>query len=507
MMESIRMKKSIGYEARQLTLRDMLTPLFRHRRVVIVTFCAIFALAIFYAWVWANGYYATTMQVVVSRERSNPMMTGLPSALLANDVSVVSPDEVDSEVALLQGRDMLQETAQICNLTKRNASLLDSLIKPDSRDLDGNSPQALAIATNSLAGELHVEAQKASRIIDVRYRHQGNPETAACVLQTLGKLYLEKHLRLQRPLGAFDFFAAETEKYQHALADSENRLVNFSKSEGVAAPDILRTDMAQQMVTAQVSLYQARQRIAADEQRIENLRRQMAATPSRSSTAEASISANILLQQLQSSLLAAEIKKTQLLTKYDPSYPLVKEADEEIAQTKEAIKQADAARYVNTTTDRDPTFEYLRQDEARTEADLASEHATAAALQASIHAMQSDVVSLDEKAVKQAGLLREAKANEENYLLYLTKREQERTSDALDAKRIANVAIAVPATVPVLPAHNPFSTTIVGFLLAILGGVGAGYLAELVDPSFHTPSEVEELLNIKVLAAVPQQSA
>jgi uncharacterized protein involved in exopolysaccharide biosynthesis len=121
--------------------------------------------------------------------------------------------------------------------------------------------------------------------------------------------------------------------------------------------------------------------------------------------------------------------------------------------------------------------------------------------------MQSDVVSLDEKAVKQAGLLRETKANEGNYLLYLTKREQERTSDALDAKRIANVAIAVPATVPVLQAHKPFSTTILGFLLAVLGGIAVGYLAESIDPSFHTPSEVEELLNIRVLAAVPQQSA
>lgn len=506
-MDSIRVRKSVGYGTRELTLRDMLGPLFRHRRAVIVTFCAIFALAIFYAWVWANGYYATAMQLVVSKERSNPMITGQPSTLVANDASVITPDEVDSEVALLQGRDMLQETAQVCNLAKRNPSLLDSLFKLDSRDLDGNSQRALALATRSLAGELHVEAQKASRIIDVSYMHKGTPETAACVLQTLGKLYLEKHLRLQRPMGAFDFFATETERYQHALADSESRLVSFSKSEGIAAPEILRSVMAQQMVTAQVNLYQSQQHIAADERRIENLKRQQAATPSRSSTVEASISADILLQQLQSSLLAAEVKKTQLLTKYDPSYPLVTEANEEIAQTQEAIKQAEAARYINTTTDRDPTFEYLRQDQARTEADLASEHATAAALRTSISAMQSDVVNLDEKAVKQAGLLREAKANEENYLLYLSKREQERTSDALDAKRIANVAIAVPATVPILPAHNPLSTTVVGLLFAVLGGLGAGYLAELADPSFHTPSEVEELLNIKVLAAVPQQGA
>jgi len=212
-----------------------------------------------------------------------------------------------------------------------------------------------------------------------------------------------------------------------------------------------------------------------------------------------------LLGQLQSSLLASELKKTQLLMKYDPSYPLVREVDEEIATTNAAIADAERAKYVNTTTDRDMTFEYLRQDLARTEADLASEQAKASALQTSVHDIQVQMVSLDAKSVQQAALLREAKANEENYLLYLTKREQERTSDALDEKRIANVTIAVPPEVPVLPAHNPTSIMFAGFWGALFSAIVAGYVAELADPSFRSPSEVEEILNIPILAAVPKR--
>src|SRR5208282_1202183 len=123
------------------------------------------------------------------------------------------------------------------------------------------------------------------------------------------------------------------------------------------------------------------------------------------------------------------------------------------------------------------------------------------------HAMQSELVNLDVKAVKQGALLRETKANEGNYLLYLTKREQERTSDALDEKRIANVAIAVPAEVPVLPAHNPISVMFAGFWIALLAAIGAGYLAELADPSFRSPSEIEEMLNVPVLASMPRRVA
>jgi uncharacterized protein involved in exopolysaccharide biosynthesis len=117
------------------------------------------------------------------------------------------------------------------------------------------------------------------------------------------------------------------------------------------------------------------------------------------------------------------------------------------------------------------------------------------------------LVSLDGKAVKQAQLLREVKANESTYMLYLNKRDQERTSDALDRLQVANVAIAVPPNVPLTPAHSPMLISILGFILAICAGLAAGYIAEYLDPSFRTPAEVAETLNVPVLAAVPRQAA
>jgi uncharacterized protein involved in exopolysaccharide biosynthesis len=362
-------------------------------------------------------------------------------------------------------------------------------------------------AARGLAKQIKVDAAATSDVIDVKYGRVGEPEVPACVLQTLGKLYLEKHLLLQRPAGSSDFFAQETEKYKQALADSEAKLTEFSRTAGVAAPDILRTDMAGQLATSQAALYQAQQAIAADIKRIDNIKEQMKTTPARSSTAESSIAANLLLENLQATLLASQLKRSQLLMKYDANYPLVKEADQEIAQTQEAISNAEKAKYVNQTTDRDPTYEYLREDEAKTEADLASERATAGALLNSIQGMRSQTVTLDQDAVKQSALLREAKADEGNYLLYLSKREQERTSDALDQKRIANVAIAVPAVIPVLPAHSPWLIMFLGLFAAIFVAAAAAFVAEYLDPSFRTPDEVMETLNMPVLATMPKKAA
>jgi uncharacterized protein involved in exopolysaccharide biosynthesis len=485
-----------------LTLRDLVAPLFRRRRLVITVFSGVFLFAILFAWLWAARYYVATMQIVVEQDRSDPAVTAGQSSSIQNSKTVTS-DQVTSEVALLQGQDMLRSVVATCHLAD-DWTPTDIFLFGDAQQKRAMKLEKTAIR---LGKSLVVEPVKLSDVIDVRYGKTGKPETPSCVLQTLGKLYLEKHLQLRRPVGSADFFAQETDKSRQTLANAEARLANFGREGGVAAPDVLRTYMAQQLVNSVAALYQAQQAIAADEQRIQSIQTQVATMPARSSTTEVSNSANVLLQQLQASLLAAQIKRTQLLLKFEPSYPLVREADQEIAETQDAIKNAQEAKYVNQTTDRDATYEFLREDLAKTQVDLSSQKATANALGSSIRNMRTQIVDLDGKAVEQTALIRDAKAAESNYLLYLSKREQERTSDALDQRKIADVAIAVPPVVPVVPAYGPFLVMFVGAFAAGFAGMAAGFAAEYLDPSFRTPQEVAETLKVRVLASFPRQAA
>jgi uncharacterized protein involved in exopolysaccharide biosynthesis len=394
--------------------------------------------------------------------------------------------------------------AASCNLVSDHRSLRDIFFPSDAA-----RQQAIKLegAAKSLTNSIKVESTTVSDIIDVRYGRTGDPEKPACVLRNLSKVYLAKHVQLRRPAGSADFFDEETDKQKKVLEAAETELVNFSKKGHVGAPDVLRNFTAQQIATAEASLYQARQAIAADGERLQNIKSQLDATPARSVTEVVSNSSNLLMQQLQANLLAAQIKRSQLLVKFEPSYPLVREADDEIEQTQEAIKKALDSKYVDQTTDRDPTYQFLRQDQAKTEADLASQKATAAALVNSIRNMRIEAVDLDERAVEQAALVREVKADETNYLLYVNKRDQERTSDALDQMKFANVAIAVPPVVPLLPAHSPVLVMLISFVLAVPVSIAAAYVADYFDPSFRTPKDVMETLSIPVLASVPRQAA
>jgi uncharacterized protein involved in exopolysaccharide biosynthesis len=343
-------------------------------------------------------------------------------------------------------------------------------------------------------------------MIEVAYSSP-DPRLSYGVLKTLGSLYLEKHVAVHRPPGSYEFFAQETQKYQKALGDAEARLKNFGEQQGSAAPDLERTDLAIQVTNSIGRLHQSEETIAADEQRIRSDRQQMKITPQRSATKEDTNSANLLLQNLGTSLLAAETKRTQLLLKYDPSYPLVKEADQEVAEAKAAFAEAKNTPYVNQETDRDPTFELLREDLTRTESDLAAQRANLIATKGTIQQLQTQMADLDQKVVTQQDLLRDVKANEDNYLLYLSKREQERTSDALDKTRIANVAIAVPPAIPALPTHGFPIVLLLAFVSATMLSIAMAYVVEYFDSSFHTPGQVVDFLGIPVVVAVSKRTA
>jgi uncharacterized protein involved in exopolysaccharide biosynthesis len=234
---------------------------------------------------------------------------------------------------------------------------------------------------------------------------------------------------------------------------------------------------------------------------------QMKSTPQRSATQVSSSPADLLLQQLGASLLAVETKRTQLLMKYDDNYPLVKEADQELALARSAFEKAQSTKYVTENTNADATFELLREDLAKSQSDLAAQRARLAANKASIDSMQSQMVRIAEAGLDQSDLLRDQKANEENFLLYLSKREQERTSDALDKTRIENVAIATPPSIPVLPILSPAMVILLALIAALLVSTAWIYLMDYMDSSFHTPAQVIDIMGIPVVIAVSKKTA
>jgi polysaccharide biosynthesis transport protein len=494
-----RVRPKADEEDAYISLRALVAPLLRRKRVLFGSLALLFIpLAILGLM---GSTYEAHMSIMVSRERMDPLVTTESTQQMLGITPPLTDEEVNSEAELLKSRDVLEKVVLANGLeNKKGKSILDLLHPGETKE------DRTARLVRGLANKIKVETPTKTNLIEVTYS-SSNPAVAYGVLKSLGDFYLEKHAAVHRPQGSYSFFVEQAQNYKDALTRSENRLRELGEKQNVADPAEERTDLAIQLATNVGQLHTTEQAIAANEQRIRSDQEQMAATPERSETKEETNASAILQQELGSALLAAQTKRTQLLSKYDPSYPLVQEADQEVAAVQAAIADAEKTHYVNHEMDRDPTYEMLREDLAKARSDLASNQASLIANRRSVASIQDQMVRLGTQSLEVADLEREAKADEQNYLLYESKREQERTSDALDRTRIENVAIAVPAALPVLPVHGPLYNVALAFIISLVLSIAITYGVDYIDPSFHSPSQVVETLGIPVVVAINRRSA
>jgi uncharacterized protein involved in exopolysaccharide biosynthesis len=210
-----------------------------------------------------------------------------------------------------------------------------------------------------------------------------------------------------------------------------------------------------------------------------------------------------VLENLKATLLTLEMKRTELLTKYQPNYPLVQEVDKQLNDTRLALAKEENSPVKEEVTDSNPTYSWVSSELAKAKADLAGFQAREAALNTIIRVYTDQATKLEEQGIQQGDLMRTAKADEANYLLYTQKKEEARIEDALDRTRLLNVSIVETPMAPSLPTRSPFIFGLVAVLLASAVSVGVVFAIDYADQSFRTPTEVLHELRIPVLAAVP----
>ncbi len=126
----------------------------------------------------------------------------------------------------------------------------------------------------------------------------------------------------------------------------------------------------------------------------------------------------------------------------------------------------------------------MKSELVKAQAELSGLQARASADKAALARYRSGARGLQQAAIVQQDLVRAAKTEEENYLLYLRKQEEARINDALDRRGILNVAIAEAPTVPALPARSFWLSGLLSMFLAGTGkrrvGVHLGFPGSIV---------------------------
>jgi uncharacterized protein involved in exopolysaccharide biosynthesis len=472
------------------TLRDLLAVLFRQKRLALLSFWAIFLAVLGYG-VFAPCYPAH-MNVLVRRGRVDPLVTPAPTPSPMFQRDEITEEELNSQVELLRDDEILRTVVQ-------SAGVAGPWYE---RFLGGSEEVRLARSVRRISRQLTVEAIRKTNLIHVEYS-ASDPAQAAAVLHALAHAYLERQQRVRRPSGEYEFFEQQVAQSRRGLLDAEFRLMDFSSDQGVVSAAQERDMALQKLSDAEANDRQNQVAMVETRQRIQDLQSKLKTLPERTLTVIRNADNPQLAEKMKSKLLELQLKRTELLTKFDPSYRLVQEVDQQIAETKSSIAGEEHSPLRDETTNQEPNHEWAKSELIKAQVELGTLEAHGQATRVQVAGYREVAQRLGGNALRQGDLLGEMKAAEEKYLLYMNKREEARIEDALDQGGILNVTIAQEPRVPALPARAAWVFGMIGVLLGGTLSTSLAFAADYLNPGFRTPDEVIAYLGIPVLASLP----
>jgi uncharacterized protein involved in exopolysaccharide biosynthesis len=262
------------------------------------------------------------MKIMVKRERVQMVLTP-ETGSQSTSIPDITQEDINSEVELLKSRDLLEKVVVECGLHKLKPSsvgLRDLLSKSTGLKILSRNPYpslAIPYAVAALEKALDVQPIPKSHLIDIGYK-SADPRMAVHVLNSLTALYLDKHLAVHNPPGILNFFQQQTEQCRKNLEAIERQLSQYQHEKGIVSLDLQKDLKLRALSDLEARLEENEASLVASEKRISSLKEQLAMTPARVTSQVKTADDPLLLQQLKSTLLNLELKRTEMLTKFDP---------------------------------------------------------------------------------------------------------------------------------------------------------------------------------------------
>lgn len=444
------------------TLRSLIDVLSRRRYPLAITFLLLFGTACVISLLIPKRYDAEA-KLMLRRTRIDAPVTADRGAL-AGVPAAMTEGEVNAEVELLHSRDLMEEVSTACRLAAPKPSETRS--------------ETLARGVRELEKGLTILPLGKTNLISIQFR-AADPALAASVVNHMVEAYLRKHTDVHRAGNAAGFFESQAAGSASELKAAERQLASFRSKDGVSSLPDEKASTLKRVADLEAALQDAESSLGEAANRARLLGEQRAALPTTIETGTRIATSVGLIERLKGQLVELQNKRTELLTKYEPSYRLVREVDQQIQDTRAALDREQHPAVVDRTDAPNPLRQSIDADLLRTEAAIAGLRARRESLAQDLASNRQRLRKLDALAGEHDNIQRRLKLAEDNYLLYQKKEEESRLEEALDRQRILNVSVVENAAAPAdaAPRHRAV-ILMIGFLIACFGGVATAFLAD-----------------------------
>jgi hypothetical protein len=294
-------------------LIPILTALFRHHRLFLYTMTLSFALILSLALV-TKKQYRSEMKFLVQNARSTALLSSDRTS--SSIVNGVTEEQLNSELEILQSEDVLSAVAD----PNWNPADVDNRSRQEVR------AHVQKVAT--LSSHLTVDPIAKEDIMSISFMAD-SPQRANDVLTALSAAYLMRHERLRRPTGASSFFVEQAKLYDDDLKAATQKLVDFQQLHHLANVPEVEDSLQRSILAGEEAFRNIQLKLRESNASIGGAQSILAGVAPRQQTQQRVVPSELLLQQLKTSLVSLNNRRTELLNRYQPTDRLVTEVDDQ----------------------------------------------------------------------------------------------------------------------------------------------------------------------------------
>lgn len=521
----------------ELSIRDLLYVVFRHKIKIAVSFVLICAATVFYIAA-AKDTYISEAQIYIRPDRSN-----LEVDLSGSEDALISPSfnaGVDVEIALIRSRDVIGQVVDRIGVNKIRYRLTQGIRPPEESDTGGGgflerSSRAVMSVLNFIPMNLtprdkaiislqrNLEIQRVRRTTLIRLTYVSLiPELSQEILAMILEVHREHRREISENFSP-QYFKDKSEEIERQLAIKEALLTKRKKELSVVSMSSQKELLLQQINQLQETANQNEIEISSLEAKTDALRRrldtmsQVSGEPSDSDPSSRRPVVRVetpLVIELNQKLLELKLEKGDLASRYQVGTQPMREIQSRIEQLQARLVE-ELARGEERLASGEPVL-LAKQDEPVQESltlrlettwiDLEGKVAEGKALELKIAETRGQLNRLLSHETELKNLERDVEILERQYTQYLNTYQIAEESAAFGRDKISNLSLIQTATLPVMSVKNKRKLLAV-MGLGIFAGLGFGLVLafglEFMDHTFKTSEDVERRLGLPVLVSLP----
>lgn len=364
-----------------------------------------------------------------------------------------------------------------------------------------------AEAANAILKATTITASRGSNVMMVSYRNR-DPELSGLVLQELVSQYFEKHLDVHRSAGMFDLVSQQTDQVRSRLTQTEDELKRLKRQAGIVSLEGNAASLESQLIKSTGDLQSATAERLSQDAFVQELQQQQTDGVKKALAEETSAVSSDDVERYRELIESQELlrkKQLELESKFTSDSRVVQLNREQLANLEsQRLALAKSSPGVLATVRAGDSTRTGVLDIMAERARLAGAEAKEKALTENLDRVKKQVEAFSQVETQIAQLERKKEMEEKNYMYFESSLEKARVDEALDPTKMPNISVVQKPSPPM---------RIIGEVRKVVIGLSAGGLVTglvlallcgmVLDGSIKRPYEIEEVLRLPLLMAIP----